>query len=592
MLCEVEVSSSLPGTQPDQYASESAISAALDALRLSRSVSAYFMIIVLAGAAFVPTNWPIWLTSRQVFLQDYRLAVAQLAAVGLASFAGFWKVRSLELSKRTVVCATLGVIALCYAGHYLILDGYDLTRDEQMVSFDAWIFRHSALVWPLPSAWQDDAQALNLMFMLPVEHPSAWVSAYLPGNAALHAAVGSLADPALTAPILTGLSVPLLWSIARKLWPSDSEAAAIPLILLLTSGQVLLSGMTTFAMAAHLCFNLAWLRLFLVDRRAADGAALALGWFATGLHQPLFHPMFVAPFLLLLLLERRWQRLAIFVVGYAAIGLFWLSWPGLMLAQVNPTGIIAATDGTDFGTRLLAVLATNTAHLPLLCANLLRFATWQNLALLPLLFATGAVIRKDRMAGALALGLILPIVVLTIILPWQGNGFGYRYVHPVLGNALLLAGYGWRRLAPLHDRLRPVFAAASIATLLILGPFWLALSHARYAPFARANSEIEASGADYLVLDRKRGVSYGSMVTNSPDLSNRPLRFAADKIRDPVAFARRICGDGKTVAMATNSFFHPGAAYFGVPPLDTADANLPALRAPYEAAGCRVVLLR
>ena len=276
-----------------------------------------------------------------------------------------------------------------------------------------------------------------------------------------------------------------------------------------------------------------------------------------------------------------------------AIGLFWLSWPGQMAALVGgPEASAAAASGSDFVTRLREALALNTGHLPLFGANLLRFLTWQNVALLPLLLAAGTAIRRDRMAGALALGLFLPVAIMSVILPWQGNGFGYRYVHPALGNALLLAGYGWRRLAPLHDRLRPAFVAASLATLLVMAPMWLALSHARYAPFARANAAIEVSGADYLVFDRAAGISYGSMVLNRPDLSNRPLRLAVDTIRDPVLLAKRICKPGITIAMATNTFFRPAAAYFGVPPLDTADARLAALRAPYEAAGCRVVLLR
>ena len=65
--------------------------------------------------------------------------------------------------------------------------------------------------------------------------------------------------------------------------------------------------MTAYAMPAHLCFNLLWLRLFLADRRRADLGAIAVGFIATGLHQPLFHPMFVAPFMLMLLLERNWR---------------------------------------------------------------------------------------------------------------------------------------------------------------------------------------------------------------------------------------------------------------------------------------------
>jgi hypothetical protein len=36
--------------------------------------------------------------------------------------------------------------------------------------------------------------------MLPVNHPAAWVSGYLPGNALLRAGVGLVADPAWTIP--------------------------------------------------------------------------------------------------------------------------------------------------------------------------------------------------------------------------------------------------------------------------------------------------------------------------------------------------------------------------------------------------------
>ena len=73
------------------------------------------------------------------------------------------------------------------------------------------------------------------------------------------------------------------------------------LLLLVLSGQVLFAGMTAFAMPAHLFVNLLWLWLFLADRRRTDLVALAVGFVGTGLHQPLFHPLFVLPFLVLLL---------------------------------------------------------------------------------------------------------------------------------------------------------------------------------------------------------------------------------------------------------------------------------------------------
>ena len=70
------------------------------------------------------------------------------------------------------------------------------------------------------------------------------------------------------------------------------------------------------------------------------------------------------------------------------------------------------------------------------------------------------------------------------------------------------------------------------------------------------------------------------------------IGYFAERIAEPAALARRICRPGVSVAMASDSFFRPGAAYFDTPWPDKATARLPALRAPYEAAGCRVVLLR
>ena len=153
------------------------------------------------------------------------------------------------------------------------------------------------------------------------------MSAYLPGNAMLRAAVGWIADPALTGPLLSGLSLPLMWLCARRLWPevgaASREVATVAVILLATSGQFIIHGMTAYAMPAHLFANLLWLALFLRRTWWADGAALAVGFVATGLHQPVFHPLFAAPWLFWLLLQRDWRRALLFAAGYAAIAAFW-----------------------------------------------------------------------------------------------------------------------------------------------------------------------------------------------------------------------------------------------------------------------------
>jgi hypothetical protein len=107
-----------------------------------------------------------------------------------------------------------------------------------------------------------------------------------------------------------------MWGAAQRFLGDDRMGAGLAVLLLATSGQVIFTGMTAYAMPAHLFFNVVWLWLFLIDRRGTDLAALAVGFMAMGLHQSLFHPMFAGPWFLLLLWQRRWGRLALFALPY------------------------------------------------------------------------------------------------------------------------------------------------------------------------------------------------------------------------------------------------------------------------------------
>ena len=196
---------------------------------------------------------------------------------------------------------------------------------------------------------------------------------------------------------------------------------------------------------------------------------MALGFFATGIHQPLFHPLFVAPWLVVLLVERRWARLALFAGAYLAIGLFWLAWPQLTLGWV--TGPHSLTDsGADYLSRLRDTLVLADQRWPIMAANLLRGLCWAPFALLALPLLGAGLARADRRVAALLAGVLIPLAMMALILPYQGHGFGYRYIHGVLGNVALLGGYGWRRLAPWHARLRPALVAGAGLTALVALP--------------------------------------------------------------------------------------------------------------------------
>ena len=139
------------------------------------------------------------------------------------------------------------------------------------------------------------------------------------------------------------------------------------------SAQIVVTAMTAFSMSMHLALNLLWLWLFLLDRKRTHAAAMLVGWFATGIHQPIFHPMFVAPFLLLLFTQKRWKLLAAYVVAYALIGVFWLAWPVWLSAQASSAAVpVSGTPGVGFLDRLLSILHIPTLNsLWLTAANLL-----------------------------------------------------------------------------------------------------------------------------------------------------------------------------------------------------------------------------
>lgn len=520
-------------------------------------------------------------------LQDRWLLLATpvlwlAAALGLRWQAKPW---SLDGRGALVLAGLAFVVAL--AGHYLVLSAYDLSRDEQMVSFDAAIYRHLRLAWPVPPAWQADLPALNTLFMMPLARPVAWVSTYLPGNAVLEALLGTLKSP-----LMLAISVMALWRVARQLLGPDGEAQGVVMALFLLSGQVVFSAMSRFAMPAHLAFNLVWLWLFLLDRRRADLAALAVGFVATGLHQPLFHPMFVAPWLALLLWQRRWGRLALLVGGYLAVGLFWLWWPHLTLSAVMGPDSVLTDAGSDYLSRLMDTLAQNKNNAALMAANLLRMVVWTHPALW-VLAALGAVLgRRDGRVLALLGGIVLVTVVMGLILPYQGHGFGYRYLHPLLGNAALLGGLGWQKLgADWRDRLRAPFILLGAFTLLVLLPMQGWFAHRLYDAFAQASAKIDTVQADYVVIGNYDAPLALDLGINRPDLSNRPLRLIEFDYDDLEDLAPRLCTHGETVALPRRSFYFGIGRALAMMPGHTTERRLAWHTQEFAKAGCKVISL-
>ena len=459
---------------------------------------------------------------------------------GNASGTPRWTMR---LAGRPWILAGLLTVA-CWGGQHWLLQGYDLTRDEQMTAFDASIYASGHLFWSIAPEWHPYAEALNQFFILPIAGRQAWVSGYLPMNALIHAIAGSIGASGLVSPIFTGIGALALWRVARRLWPDDGQAMTVALLLYAGSSQVVVQGMTAHAMAAHLALNLVWLLLFLRGGWSHAGTIL-VGFVATGLHQPVFHPLFVFPILATLLFDRRWRLASVYAAAYAAIGLFWFIWPNIVvdLAGGPLTGLSGTGDRLGYADRIAALLHDfGPVSIWLMAMNLIRFLAWQHLLFVPLVAAGATIAWRQPFVRPLIYGILLHIFIVGLLLAYQGHGWGYRYLHGIIGSACILGAYGWRALRPMWPpgRLWNWSNALSFGLLLpahMVMAAWLTL------PYAQVSRSIDHMPVEVVII-ADGAVAFGAdLVINRADLSNRPVRLLASELDE--AKVARLCGRRK-----------------------------------------------
>ncbi|MGH7010903.1 MAG: hypothetical protein ACREEX_08695, partial [Caulobacteraceae bacterium] len=339
--------------------------------------------------------------------------------------------------------------------------------------------------------------------------------------------------------------------------------------LLASSDQFLLMSASSYANPAHLALNLVWLWLFVRGGWLCDAIALGVGSVACGLHQLAFHPLFVAPFILELWLERRWRRAGIFTLGYAAICLFWVIYWSLAakIEGLAAPAMAMQSAGGFFAHAVTLISAFDLGSFGIMAKNLVRFIAWQNpLAISLALVGIPLAWRARGMARALAAGIPLMVASMLLVLPYQGYGWGYRYLHGVLGSVCLLGGLGATSLieglgSNEKRRVLTVFVTVSAASLLVLTPVRLWQAARWFGPYERAHQAIAAAPAKVVLVDEDE-ITFGRhLVRNDPFLSNSPLVFDLESLTAPQV--RDLCG-----RYSVSLFDRAVAARLGLPPRD------------------------
>ena len=449
-------------------------------------------------------------------------APALLIAIGgLVLLAPFGRGRWGNMpSPRTLVLALILIAALwAWGGHYAVFQDYALSRDEEVAEFAAAYLREGMIARPIPPEWIGYRRAIMPEFFSPYGASVYWTAAYLPVNSAIRAAFDWLGDADLAGPALLAAGLFALWRVALRLFPDSMDAVWVVMLTALTSAQLSVTAMTPYAMTGHFALNMIWLALVLRGGAVGHGGAAIVALVAGGLHQWHFPPIFIAPFLLWMLLGRRWAAFAFHGVVLALLVLIWAKlWPAFLLDHLGPPSDIRPTAGVgDKVGSLFTRLADKWQ--PLL--NISRFLAWNNVLMVPLAILAVAGMRwRDALAGrSIILPLGLGCVIALALALHQGYGWGFRYAQGSIGAFCLLAGFGWQRLrAP---SLRPVLLGGALS--LVVAAFLTVRAHDYVAPYAAADRLVHATRADVVLVDPRGGMFVTDLVRGRHGVPGAPM---------------------------------------------------------------------
>lgn len=521
---------------------------------LLRSGIAALLLCGLA-AATIPFAVPDTLMDYYFFHQDvWLLGAGGLMLCILSRFA--FGARPLTVRPGALAAAVVVVALLAYAGSFIVMQRYALSRDEVMADLAADYFRQGRAGRPVPAELRSLAGAM--MPWAGTGH-GLWTSNYLPVGSLLRAGAWLLGDPYFAGPLLLIAGCAGLWVSARTIWPSRIDPAIVTVVLAVTSTQVLANAMTAYAMTAHLALNAVWLAFYLRRDSLGHAVAIAIGLLATGLHQIQFHILFVSGFIVWDFASGR-RRTALLYLG-ACIG-YLVAWGILYPHVVLRWALGAAQEEAEPGLPLGALLRKFAERIGDLqpISSLARFAAWQNILLLPLAAIGARDLRDAAGKPTIAVALAVSCTVGLLSMVYQGHGYGYRYLHGLIPCFCLLAAGGWVRLSEMRGRPMPaalLWAGCAFA-LLFTAPVALTLSHRFLAPYATAYRVLRAAPADVVLVDGRGGAFIEDLVRFDGPIT-RPilLDMSFVALRD----IRRLCASQRVMI-----FDQVQARPLGLPP--------------------------
>jgi hypothetical protein len=509
----------------------------------SRSITPRGLLCLIGAVALLGAGFAIWLGKTFAGFPDPRsgynafyVLFARNEVVGLAllaafSFSAAFLFRSQaaglpnessatpEREKRTPLFVALiaaGVFTIAGLGTEFVCHNYALSADEFMADFQAQIFLRGKVAAEIPPQWLPALRVIKPTYVDYLPETHSWKATYLPIYAALRALFQSVYLQGFLNPVLAALTIFALYGTARNIWPHDRQNAFAAILLLAASAQFLVMSMTSYSMPAHLAFNTIWLWLYSRPDRPRFYLAPLVGVLAIGLHQPIVHALFVAPFLVRLLRERKWKSVSIYGSIYLLGCAAWYAWRAHFASPGDATGSLFRL----FNLKMIVIQPM----------DLLLVIGWSCLAT-PLLAVLGLrrIFREPAIVQDAALSCLCTFGFYYFFLYDQGHGWGYRYFHGALSCLVLVAVAGWRSLGEkVGCQSAQRFLAAGIAASLLLAlPLRSYQAESFIRPFAEASETIHAINAKVVGVNLLGTWYAGDLIRNDPFLETTPVLAVA-----------------------------------------------------------------
>jgi hypothetical protein len=443
------------------------------------------------------------------------LIMALLAAAMLQNAAWCGRLIDFISKPRSLLLIAVVAFVVLAVGSYLVFGTQPLSSDEQTHLFQARLFAQFKLMANYPPQLIDRVVPAGYQnYFILVSRDGRAMSVYWPGWALLMTPFVWLGAPWLLGPTMASIGLYVMGRLATLL--AGAQAAAVAVLLTVTSGAFIVTGMSLYPAGGYFTLNMLYALLLLRGGRRDTLLAGLVGGLALNLNNPVPHALFALPWLIWLAADpARRRRLLWLAAGYAP----WLAVSLAWLVATSSLGASAGTTGNFWHDRL--PLWINVPTLQIIGQRLwelVRLWMWSAPGLLVLAILGWR--HQVRYSGAWILGVAFGLtVILYCLFPaGQGLGYGARYYQSAWGGLPILAAI--YLLRPGTETLRRIALTAALFGLVLVVPFQILFARDLVQKGYPPLQALSTPGANLYFVDTSE---YGdpSMTLNDPELKGQ-----------------------------------------------------------------------